>query len=133
MTPTARSLAHLRKLGATAEVVERWIPQARKRKDLFGFIDIVALDGMPGTLGVQTTSAGNVSHRLEKIETACRFAMERWLEAGNRIVIHGWAKRGPRGKRKVWTLTERVVDAASRGAEDASSDERSVGARDART
>ena len=112
MTPTARSLARLRRAGALAQVVERYNPHAKRRVDLFGFIDIVALDGKPGTLGVQTTSADHISHRLAKLREECAAAMTRWLEAGNRLVIHGWAKRGPRGKRKVWTLTERPVGVA---------------------
>ena len=35
--------------------------------------------------------------------------MIRWLAAGNGLVFHGWAKQGPRGKRKAWTLTTRVI------------------------
>lgn len=29
-----------------------------------------------------------------------------WLAAGNRIVVHGWKKSGPRGARKVWNCRE---------------------------
>ena len=28
-----------------------------------------------------------------------------WLQANNRFEIHGWGKRGPRGKRKLWKPT----------------------------
>ena len=105
MSPTQRSLAYLRKRGALAQVVERYNAYAKRRIDLFGFIDIVALDDKPGVLGVQTTSAGNVSHRVAKVHDACAESMRRWLQAGNRLVIHGWGKRGPRGTRKVWTLS----------------------------
>ena len=27
-----------------------------------------------------------------------------WIKAGGKCEWHGWAKRGPRGRRKVWTL-----------------------------
>ena len=108
MSPTARSLAYLRKR-AIAGVVERYNPHAKRRHDLFGFIDIVALDEWAGTLGVQTTTTDNISHRLDKLREECAGNMRLWLERGNRLVIHGWAKRGPRGQRKTWTLTERVV------------------------
>lgn len=40
MTPTARTLAFLRKRGLRSDVVERWIPHINQRKDLFGIIDI---------------------------------------------------------------------------------------------
>lgn len=108
MSPTARSLAYLRKV-AIAQVVERYNPHAKRRVDLFGFIDIVALDTGPGVLGVQTTTADHISHRLAKLRQECAPQMACWLQRGNRLVIHGWGKRGPRGKRKTWTLTEREI------------------------
>lgn len=114
-SPTARSLKHLREQGWTAQVVERWIPGANLRKDLFGGIDIVALRKQylgnnqnitvhNGCLGVQSTSDSNVSARREKLLAIPELKL--WLECGNRLVIHGWAKKGPRGKPKLWTLRE---------------------------
>lgn len=114
MTPTARTLLWLRGQGALAAVVERFNPGTRRRHDLFGCIDVLALDGQPGCLGVQVTTGEHVSHRLEKIRSdECWPNVERWLAAGNRLVVHGWAKRGPRGKRKVWTLRVETVGAVS--------------------
>jgi hypothetical protein len=64
--PTARSLAYLRSQGFTCWVTEYWHAFARRRVDLFGIVDILAL--RPGeVLGVQTTSAANVSSRVRKI------------------------------------------------------------------
>lgn len=112
MSPTARSLAHLRAAGKLVNVVERWNPYARRRQDLFGCIDILALDAAPGVLGIQTTTADNLAARWTKVHTECLLAATHWLRAGNRLELHGWAKRGPRGKRKVWTLTVRPVTLA---------------------
>jgi hypothetical protein len=109
MSPTARSLKYLRAQGFRAQVVERWVPRARRRIDLFGCIDIVCLDDAIGVLGVQTTTAANVAARLTKIATECREDARAWLEACNALHVHGWALRGKRGTRKVWTLTTRVV------------------------
>ena len=109
MSPTARSLKYLRAQGYRAQVVERWVPRARRRIDLFGCIDIVCLDGCAGVLGVQTTTTANVAARLTKITTECREDVWAWLEAGNSLHIHGWALRGPRGQRKEWTLRTRAV------------------------
>lgn len=109
MSPTARSLAHLRKSGALAQVVERYNPHAKRRVDLFGFIDVVALGWVEGVIGIQTTTTDHISHRLDKLRTECADNMRRWLQCGNHLVIHGWAKQGPRGKRKTWTLTQRVI------------------------
>lgn len=110
ISPTSRTLKVLRARGAVPAVVERWNPGARVRQDLYGFIDIVAMEpGQTGLLGVQATSesGGNVAARLVKIAAEPRAAL--WLDAGNRIVVHGWGKKGARGRRKVWTLREVVV------------------------
>jgi len=104
-SPTARTLAHLRKQGFLAAVVERRLPYGFTTIDLFGFIDVVALDGQPGLLGVQTTTQNNAAARVSKIREECGDAARRWLAAGNRIEIHGWAKRGGRGKRKLWSVS----------------------------
>lgn len=105
MSPTQRSLKRLRDAGMIAAITEKWNQFARVRQDLFGCLDLIALDVANGrTLGIQTTSGANVAARIEKI-----YATENarhWLMAGNRLVVHGWSKRGPRGKRKVWTCRE---------------------------
>lgn len=107
MTPTQRSLAFVRKMGWDAAVVERWNPHARIRQDLFGCVDILCLlPNRGGVTGIQTTSGDNVSARCQKIAAEPR--MVRWVRAGNGLYVHGWAKRGPRGKRKLWTC--RVVE-----------------------
>lgn len=110
-SPTARTLQHVRALGAMAEVVEHWNAYARVRKDLFGVGDVIVVwPGQLGVLLVQATTTGNISHRLEKCRDpiiAGRITI--WLAAGNFFSIWGWSKKGPRGKVKHWTLTERCV------------------------
>lgn len=102
-SPTQRTLIALRKDGWVCAVAEKWIPQTRQRADLFGGIDIVALkEGR--TLGVQATSASNVSSRVKKLVALP--GMRAWIEAGNWLEVHGWAKRGKAGKRKLW---QRVI------------------------
>lgn len=92
-------------------IVEKWNPHAKVRQDLFGFLDLVAVEpGKPACLGVQTTSGTNVAHHLAKLaEEPIASRMRVWLGAGNRLVIHGWAKRGARGARKTWTCREEIV------------------------
>lgn len=94
----ARSLAHLRKLGYVAGVVERWNAHAGVRQDLFGFIDIVACK--PGeVLFVQTTSAAGIRDHIEKVMRHDNYAAVK--ASGARIVIHGWSKMANR-----WHLRE---------------------------
>lgn len=113
-SPTQRSLAHLRKQGYTCAVVEKWNPHAHIRQDLFGCIDIVALSvirldqGTVGDiLGIQATSATNLAARRTKSLAEPR--LRTWLEAGGSFWLHAWSKKGARGKRKLWTLTEEEI------------------------
>ena len=97
----------LRKLGWTAEVVERWNPHARVRHDLFGFIDIMAVrDGY--TLAVQTTSASGVSARIRKIADSDHIAAVR--AAGWRVEVHGWRKQKVKRGGKATHWVARIVD-----------------------
>ena len=105
-SPTQRSLAYIRKEWpeAVCAIVERWNPYAKVRQDLFGFIDILVCLRHQ-VIAIQTTSDSNVAARVAKIEATPAAAI--WLQSPTRrIVVHGWAKKGPRGKRKVWTLRE---------------------------
>lgn len=112
MTPTQRSLALLRKVGWTVQVVERWNPHARVRQDLFGCIDIVCItEGFEGVLAVQTTTSKNVASRIAKISENPTAAL--WLRSGNSLSVHGWSRRGERGRRKLWQC--RIIEASVDG------------------
>ena len=107
MSPTQRTLAELRKQGYTAYVVEKWNMHAKIRQDLFGFIDILAMKPSEPLLAVQATSTGNISSRIDKIHDT--ILSQDWISTGARLEVWGWAKRGARGKRKVWMLTMKVI------------------------
>ena len=107
MTPTSRSLAVLRKLGYEADVVERWIPGAKIRKDYLGCIDLIACHETYGILGVQATTTDNASKREAKAKAEPR--LRTWLAAGATFEVWGWALRGAAGKRKLWTLSKRRI------------------------
>jgi carbonic anhydrase len=98
-SPTQRSLKYLREQGYTVDVVERWIPGANIRKDLFGFIDLLAIRE-DEVLGVQSTSGDNVAARVDKI--ANHDNLDAVRKAGIRILVHGWRKNAA-GR---WTLRE---------------------------
>jgi hypothetical protein len=69
-------------------------------KDLFGFIDTMAVDNH-FLLAVQSTTDTHHQPRKRKALEAPAFAV---LSRHMHIEIWSWAKRGPRGKRKLWTL-----------------------------
>lgn len=102
-SPTQRTLRKLRAEGYHVQVVERWVPQARKRVDLWGIIDVVAIKRGENLL-VQCTSYTNVSSRIRKIqesvlkrdETEDEGTLELLKHNGHRVVVHGWQKKGGR-------------------------------------
>ena len=99
MTPTQRSLKHLRDAGYRAEVVERFNSFTKRRHDLFGIADIVAIrEGE--VLLVQTTSGSNVAARVSKIAES--EATPDIRKAGMGIIVHGWRKSA----RNRWVLRE---------------------------
>jgi hypothetical protein len=94
-SPTKRTLAHLRKLGFTADVVERHIPGCFTTRDLFGIADILAAHPtLRIVLLVQTTTASNFAKRLRRVRE--QPALPLLLEAGIRVEVWGWAKRNGR-------------------------------------
>ena len=97
-SPTQRTLKELRDRGyPLVQVVEKWIAQARKRVDLFGIIDVVAVGD--DIVGVQCTSYSNVSARVHKITDSPALPVLR--KAGIRVLVHGWRKVKGR-----WVLRE---------------------------
>jgi hypothetical protein len=109
-TPTARSLAYLRKLGMTAGVVERYCHHTKRRIDFLGGIDLIGTGPVEGIVAVQSTSASNQASRVTKLLALP--TMAEWLKGGGRLVVHGWSKKGAAGKRKLWSVnvTELTLD-----------------------
>ena len=105
-TPTSRTLEYLRNEGYIAQVVEMWIPHSRTRRDLFGFIDIVAI-AEGETIGVQATSTGNMGARVKKILDLPESRL--WLDAGNKILVIGFKKYKKAVDRKFYRPTLRWV------------------------
>lgn len=119
-SPTVRTLKLLRDQGWTCHVVEKYIKFGNmafgRRIDAFGFGDILACHESHVAVGfgieksrypqialVQTcsSSGGDFAERRAKILASKEAGI--WMRSGGIILLIGWAKRGPRGKRKLWT------------------------------
>jgi hypothetical protein len=107
-SPTQRSLAYLRKLGWTVEKVEQRLPIPDRfvTRDLFNFIDLIAIDGKR-IMGVQTTTMANASKHREKIVALPAYQL--WKASGGVVLLHLWRKIGARGERKLWKVEEEVL------------------------
>jgi hypothetical protein len=101
MTHTQRTLKYLRGNGRTCGIVERFIPSKPfgKRIDLFGIIDIIAVDKNI-TIGVQSCGSDFAEHDRKILES--EMAKE-WV-TGRQLMLIGWRKvkqkRG--GKRMIY-------------------------------
>ena len=121
-TPTSRTLQLLKGQGYIVDVCERWMrapshPGGGVRKDLFGFLDLVAIQGC--IVGIQCTSyAGRKPHK-DKIEAIP--AAQEWMNAGAMLVLVTWKKErkrkadGTKGAAMIWTA--RAESASLRGNE----------------
>jgi hypothetical protein len=98
-SPTQRSLKVLRGRGYLADVTEKWIPGANIRRDLFGFIDVLAIKEGE-IVGVQACSATDVARRIDKISNHENVGIVR--QCGMKLFVHGWRKNS----KNRWVLRE---------------------------
>ena len=124
LNATKRSLQHLRRHGWTVDVAERFVTHGRGsvggyRRDLFGFIDLLAFRGNE-TVAVQTTSFQLIARHLRSFREneELRAIILDWIAGENRsLVFHGWrcmevGRVDGRGTKAEWQLTDRVILAA---------------------
>ena len=90
-SPTARAIAEMRRLGWMAQVVEKWNPHAKVRQDLFGIIDVLAVDERY-CYGIQVTSGSNHAARRTKMSLSTKALV--WLRSPHRrLEIWSYSKK----------------------------------------
>ena len=107
MTPTQRTIRELRNQGYRCAIVEKWNPHVGAhgiRQDLFGIIDVIALDPERGVIGVQCCGSDFSGHFRKMAEEKYQESVD-WLSTpGAHLELWGWrkvkVKRG--GKAMVW-------------------------------
>lgn len=108
LSNTQRTLRELRAQGRIAAIAERWNPYAGPeridpatrtwrrtgiRQDLFGFIDVLALDPQRGIIAIQSCAGSAHAKHRRKIVEECAEAAHEWLRCGGRIELWSWSKR----------------------------------------
>ena len=104
---TQRTIRELKNMGRKCAVVERWNPHVGDfgiRQDLFGIVDVLALDPERGFVGVQCCASGFADHYRKMTEDNAQASLD-WLETpGGYIEVWYWrkikVKKG--GKAMVW-------------------------------
>jgi hypothetical protein len=96
MSPTSRTQLRLRIEGYIVANVERWNPFAKRRQDLFGCIDTLAMhNDYPKVLAIQSTSGDNHAKRVAKVrERMCVLPM-----LGKLFDVQVWSWRKGKAKR----------------------------------
>lgn len=115
LSPTQRTLQALRRRGLPAAVVEKWNQYAGPhgiRQDLFGIIDVIALDHTRGVIGVQACAGSGYQAHLRKLLEAHAQETRDWLlTPGCTLELWAWRKvkktRG--GKAMLWEPRVRLV------------------------
>ena len=80
-TPTQRTLRELRNQGRRCQIVERWnayVGAHGVRQDLFGIIDVIALDPQRGVVGVQSCGQAFAAHEHKLLEERAQECVD-WL------------------------------------------------------
>ena len=102
--PLQRSMKLLREEGFHVEKVEFWNAFSKTRKDLFGILDLLAIDPVTGhTLGVQVTTLGQRNPHLRKIKASKNYHLLK--QADWAIELHSWRKLKASG----WTLKKDIL------------------------
>ncbi len=101
-----RSAKILRTLGYLVGDVERHVPHTFITFDFMGFADLLAYRGEEtGVTAIQVTHASRAAdHERTILSPELRENVDAWVRAGNRVHLHLWDMRGPRGGKKSWTL-----------------------------
>ena len=89
MTLTQRTIKMMRDQGYMVATVEYFNAFTKRKHDLFGCIDLLAI-GNGETIAIQVTSKSNMSARIKKIESSD--ALPEMLRSKWRIIVHGWWK-----------------------------------------
>lgn len=114
MRPTQRTIRELKNNGRVCAVVEKWNPHVGPhgiRQDLFGIIDVLALDPERGVVGVQCCGGGLAAHFRKITEERAQETID-WLQTpGTALEIWAWrkVKAKPGGVAMVWRPKIQVV------------------------
>lgn len=94
-SPTQRTIRELRNQGRVCAVVERFnafVGPHGIRQDLFGIIDVLALDPERGVVGIQCCGTDFAAHERKILEERTQESID-WLSTpGTVLELWGWRK-----------------------------------------
>ena len=93
LSPTQRTLKAMREQGRLCGIVERFLAHAGpfgQRQDLFGFIDIIAIDPVDGIVAIQSCGQDFSGH-VHKLMEERNEAVYEWVRHA-KCELWGWRK-----------------------------------------
>lgn len=111
LSPTQRTLRAMREQGRICGIVERFLMHVGpygKRQDLFGFIDLIAIDPVDGIIGVQSCGQDFVGH-IRKMNEERNEVMFEWLKHA-KVELWGWRKIRLKKGSKIKRWCPRISD-----------------------
>ncbi len=94
-SPTQRTIRELRNRGQVCAIVEKFNAHAEPhgvRQDLFGIIDVIALDPQRGVVGVQSCGSDFAAHMRKMTQDKAQECID-WLSTpGTALELWGWRK-----------------------------------------
>ena len=111
LSPTQRTLAAMREQGRVCGIVERFNSHVGKfgiRQDLFGFIDIIAIDPVDGIVAIQPCGQSFKQH-VDKMIGERNENMYEWIKHAP-IELWGWRKVKLKRGGKAMRWKPRIAD-----------------------
>lgn len=111
MTPTQRTLKSMREMGRICGIVEKFNSYAGKygiRQDLFGFIDIIAIDPTDGIIAIQSCGQSFSAH-IAKMQEERNENVYEWLKHAP-CELWGWRKKKLKRGGKAMRWVPRIAD-----------------------
>lgn len=94
-SPTQRTIRELKNQGMKCAIVEKWnafVGPHGIRQDLFGIIDVIALDPVRGVVGIQSCGQAFSSHYKKLTEERAEETIDWLTTPGTALEIWGWRK-----------------------------------------
>jgi hypothetical protein len=94
-SPTQRTIRELRNQGRKCAIVERWnayVGTHGVRQDLFGIIDVLALDPERGVVGVQSCGQDFAAHERKLLGERAEECLDWLATPGTALELWGWRK-----------------------------------------
>ena len=111
VTPTRRTLAVLKDRGLSVAIVEKFnafVGPHGIRQDMFGIIDIIALDHTSGVIGVQSCGNDFSGHYKKLTQEKAAECIDWLLTPGTSLELWAWRKVKIKRGGKAWRYEPRV-------------------------